>query len=48
MCRYGYDINENMGRALGIGFCYVNTIDTEIYLYVNLWKYNFTIGRFYH
>jgi hypothetical protein len=44
-----YRTRENMGRALGVGFCYVATkIDTEFYLYINIWKYNLSIGRFYH
>lgn len=49
ICKYGFDITENMGRAIGIGFCYCsNKFDTEFYLYINIWKYNLSIGRFYH
>lgn len=38
---------ENMGRALGVGFCYVGKgyKQAEIYLYINLWKWNLAIGR---
>ena len=41
------ELTENMGRALGIGFCYVGTkfSKAEIYVYINLWKYNLAIGR---
>ena len=41
------ELTENMGRALGIGFCYVDKgyKQVEIYLYINLWKWNLAIGR---
>ena len=45
--KWGFDKTINMGRALGIGFCYVKlSVKSEIYLYINLWKYNIAISRF--
>jgi len=43
MCLKG----DIMRRELGIGFCYVGTkfFKAEIYVYINLWKYNLAIGR---
>ena len=47
--KFGIQKTENMGRALGVGFCYVKCLSgIEIYLYINVWKYNFSIGRFIH
>ena len=44
--RWGTEIAENMGRAVGIGVCYVPlTLGTEYYIYINIWKYNIAIGR---
>ena len=47
--KFGFQKTINMGRALGIGFCYAEGLyGNESYLYINLWKYNLSIGRFYH
>ena len=47
--KFGFQKTINMGRALGVGVCYVECLyGNEFYLYINLWKYNLSIGRFYH
>jgi len=42
--KIGYNITENMGRAIGIGFVYYKEF-SEIYIFINVWRYGIAIGK---